>query len=332
MALPFVPYHELDGRPNVVVDGSRAPGTVLTLSHWPHSGTPAELAADTSAEIAFRYLDRPDLHVRAEAVSNNHFDEDGLTSVYVLADPHGALARRALVEDVARAGDFATPRTREAARIAFAISALADATTSPLDPALFDLAYPEHCGRLYEELLPRLPDLLDEPDKARDLWEAEDAHYEDSRRAIVDGRVTIAEIPDVDLAVVDLDESWAERTVHRFAQTNRGAVHPMAVHGATERFRLLYRRGRHYQVQFRYETWVQYASRTPMARVDLAPFAARLDEREDGRHWSFDGASEILPSLRLEGDAPSGWEPDRFRDALVAFLRAAPPAWNPYGD
>jgi hypothetical protein len=77
---------------------------------------------------------------------------------------------------------------------------------------------------------------------------------------------------------------------------------------------------------------VQYASRTPLARVDLTPFAARLDELEDGHHWSFDGASSILPSLRLEGDGPSAWHPDRLRDELVSFLRAAPPAWYPYGD
>jgi hypothetical protein len=29
----YVPYHLLDGRPSVVVDGSPAPGTVLTVTH-----------------------------------------------------------------------------------------------------------------------------------------------------------------------------------------------------------------------------------------------------------------------------------------------------------
>jgi hypothetical protein len=119
--------------------------------------------------------------------------------------------------------------------------------------------------------------------------------------------------------------------VHRFAQTNRGAVHPMAVHGATDRFRLLYRRGRSYEVQYRYESWVQYASRAPMPRVDLAPFAARLDEHEHTGHWRFDGVDFILPSLRLDGAAESALDPDRFRDELAVFLRAAPAAWDPYG-
>ena len=38
--------------------------------------------ADTSTANVFNYLDRPDLHVPAEVVSNNHFDEDGLVGIY----------------------------------------------------------------------------------------------------------------------------------------------------------------------------------------------------------------------------------------------------------
>ncbi|MGH2829107.1 MAG: DUF6687 family protein [Actinomycetota bacterium] len=71
----YIPWDDLDGRPSIVVDGYPAEGTVLTLSHWRGAGTPEELADDLSTQIAFRYLDRPDLAVVADAVSNNHFDE-----------------------------------------------------------------------------------------------------------------------------------------------------------------------------------------------------------------------------------------------------------------
>ena len=36
-------------------------------------------------------------------------------------------------------------------------------------------------------------------------------------------------------------------------------------------FALLVVRGRRYRFTYRYETWVQYRSRRPKARVDLAP-------------------------------------------------------------
>jgi hypothetical protein len=78
----FVPYGQTIGIPNVIVDGTANIGTVLTLSHWRRSGTPEELASDTSAEIVFKYLDSPHLHVTAEAVSNDHFDENGLIGVF----------------------------------------------------------------------------------------------------------------------------------------------------------------------------------------------------------------------------------------------------------
>ena len=82
----FVPYDHAT-IPNIVVDGSANDHTLLTLSHWPQSGTPVELKADTSAKIAFNYLDSPRFHVACEAVTNNHFDQDGLVGVYALQPP-----------------------------------------------------------------------------------------------------------------------------------------------------------------------------------------------------------------------------------------------------
>ena len=50
----FVPYHELnDSTPNIIVDGAAGPGTVLTLSHWPKSGTPEALKRDTFRRDCF---------------------------------------------------------------------------------------------------------------------------------------------------------------------------------------------------------------------------------------------------------------------------------------
>jgi hypothetical protein len=70
----YIPYQELKELPNIIVDGSGNQHSVLVLSHWPRSGTSQEFKDDLSAQIVFRYLDRPDLQVSVEAVSNNHFD------------------------------------------------------------------------------------------------------------------------------------------------------------------------------------------------------------------------------------------------------------------
>ena len=187
----FVPYEELGDTPNIVVDGSGNAATVITLSHWPKSGTPRALKADSSAEIVFNYLDAPEFHVDAEVVSNNHFDEDGLVGVFSLIEPAAASAMRDLLVDVARAGDFATYRDRRAACIAFTVSAFADPGTSPLDPAIFDLPYAGQCAALYRELLPRLVEIVTDTERFRRYWQDEERVLEESEQAIRDGRVTI---------------------------------------------------------------------------------------------------------------------------------------------
>src|SRR3954451_20485008 len=115
LPLRFLPYADTVDLPNVIVDGAANVGTRLTLSHWPGSPTPPELLADLSAEIAFRAADEPERFAGLEVVSNNHFDQDGLASVYALVEPDGARARREHVIDVARAGDFGTFTSRDAA-------------------------------------------------------------------------------------------------------------------------------------------------------------------------------------------------------------------------
>ena len=77
-----------------VVDGKAQRSSMLTLSHWPWNATPPELMRDTSTDIVFAYLDAVEHHQNIELVSNSHFDEDGLLSMYALVDPENDLVGR----------------------------------------------------------------------------------------------------------------------------------------------------------------------------------------------------------------------------------------------
>ena len=58
--------------------------------------------------MAFAYVEAGGgRHGAATVVSNNHFDQDGLVGVFALSFPEEAEARRDLLVEVARAGDFA---------------------------------------------------------------------------------------------------------------------------------------------------------------------------------------------------------------------------------
>jgi hypothetical protein len=329
--LRFVAYDDLGDTPNVVVDGAAAASTRLTLSHWPGSPTPPEVRDDLSAQIAFHALEHRGWFDGIDIVSNNHFDQDGLASVYALVDPVGALARRDLVIDVARAGDFATFANRDAARIAIALACFEDPDSSPLGAAALRGSYSETTALLYRELLPRFTEILDNPEAHRALWEQEDAHLSESIAAIEQGVVRIDENEALDLAVVTVPEQWSARATHRFTQEWTEAVHPMAVNNATERLRILLVQGHRYRLELRYETWVMLVSHTVLARPDLRPLAAALDSAEPGAtEWEADPPSALAPQLRITGGGASDLSPELVITAVERFLTTAPAAWDPF--
>jgi hypothetical protein len=316
--MQYVPFEELDGRPNLVVDGYPTGGTVLTLSHWRGSGSPAELAGDLSTLIALNYLDRPEMRVAVDAVSNNHFDQDGVCGIWAVLHPEAAQARRELLGDVASAGDFATYRDRRAARVAMAMAAYENPKFSALGAEIVARPYPEQTAALFDEILPRVEEMLDHPERYRELWEEGDAHLDRGEAAVREGRVPIEERPEIDLAVVTVPEDEPDGDEAEWT----GGIHPMAVHNATRRLRILVVKGRRYALRYRYETWVEYVSAPTMPRIDLAPLAARLSE-EDGARWSFDGVDEIMPALRREDRGESAIEPARVRAEVESFLAAS---------
>jgi hypothetical protein len=277
--------------------------------------------------MAFAYLDTYDLHDPATAVSNNHFDQDGLVSLYILIHPEAALERQGLLIDIARAGDFATFDLRAAARISMALSAYATPGRSPIT----DLAdYAAMTSQLYEELLDRFDDICDNPDDYQELWAEESATLDASEAALATGKVTLDEVLDVDLAVITVPErgSWAGG--HRFAGQWVSGLHPMALYNATDRFAVLTVRGQSYEFTYRYETWVQYRSRRPRPRRDLSMLAERLNAEESSGRWVGEQASALTPTLKLYGTEQSEIDPIRFRSLLEDHLRHEQPAWDPY--
>jgi hypothetical protein len=157
----LVPQEDLAGAPNVVVDGPLLPGTVLSLSHWRGSATPEALRDDTSALIVLRYLaadaDGPEVH----AVTNNHYDEDGLFAIWLLLErpPVGSPAR-ALAVAAAEAGDFGTWTDPWAPRVAIASMAMAERGVTPFPEVgriLATAGAVDPAGRLYRAIACRVP-------------------------------------------------------------------------------------------------------------------------------------------------------------------------------
>ena len=315
--MKFESYERTNGVPNIIVDGTANAGTLLTLSHWRQSGTPQPLLADTSAEIVFKYLDSPQFHVDVSAVSNNHFDEDGLVGVFSLIDPEFASRYRGLLIDVATAGDFGVVRDPLAARIVFILSAFADPERSPLPKPIFKRRYPDYAAALYEELLKLLPDIVEKTGNYHSLWWNEDEQWRASEDLCDSDDVTITEKPELDLAIVRMPEGLAR-------------CHPFSIHSRTQSSRLIYLQGQRVEFQYRYESWVRLASYRPLLRADLDPLAEELNREDDaGGKWKFDGVDHISPRFSREGNS-SILDSKVVVSRIEEFLRTAPPAWDPY--
>lgn len=310
----FLPADRAAGVPHVVVDGALLPGTVLSLSHWPGSGTPAALAADTSALIVDRYLRAGAAGPEVGAITNNHYDEDGLLGIWMLMErPGEGSPERELAIAAAEAGDFGTWTDPWAARVAIAAMRMAERATTPFPEvgrALARAGGRDPAGDLYLAILPRTGGLLADPERYRFLWSPEWALIEADIALLDAGEAGIEDHPGADVAIV---------------RTPR-PLHDMAVHPRTPRMRILTATPDGTLVlRHRYETWVVYASRRLAPRVDLAPLLPRLQalERNPGA-WRFDGVEPIRPRLYL-GDpqgrpVPSSLGPARLADELAGFL------------
>jgi hypothetical protein len=314
------------------VDGPPAPGSVLVLSHWPNSPTPARLAADTSAEIVFSWLATEGGRGAPEACSNDHLDQDGLVSLFAATRPEQAWPRRRLLAEVARAGDFACFACEEAAKVSFALASLADPQRSPLEAARAPAPYWERCASLYAELLGRLPELADRPEAHRWAFEEELAAYAVSRALLEAGRASLEERRELDLAVVRLPEGLAPVEATRFFARQNWPLHPAAVYNSTACSRVLFAAGRRYRLVFRYETWVRLASWRPPPRVELTGLARLLEAAEAGScRWRADPVGDLEPQLTTGPGDESSLGLGRLLGLVGAHLLRAPKAWDPWG-
>lgn len=325
----YVPYGpELEREPNVVVDGYGNDATVLVLSHWPRSKTPPELRADTSTEIVINYLRSPDrdrYRQGAEAVSNNHFDVDGLMSVWAMLNPDAALDHTERLVAMAECGDFDRWSGEHATKAVCALYGLESLPSSPLRQGLAGVRdYLERTAYLYRETLPLVQSLLDEVDGLEEYWRPEYDKVQAGRELFARGEATVQEEAELDLAIFELPHE----------------VHDIALYEQTQCTRVaLVIDGERYQVRYRYESWVELQSRKPPPRIDLKPFADRLQaiEGNDGE-WAADEVHRTLPRVRLRGPeggtSPSSLTPGLFVKLLMSYLREsasnADLLWSPH--
>ena len=145
-------------------DGKVA-GAALDVTHWPDHETPDSLYADTSTEIALnmakaRLVNGEYAAFDTAVVVNNHYDTDGVLSVWACTHPEEALKHWELMVAGAEAGDFGEWSSDLGVKLDLALSAMC---TDEDDEG-------------YGTALARLPELLhdfntNEGAQCKDLWQ-----------------------------------------------------------------------------------------------------------------------------------------------------------------
>ncbi|HET6278105.1 MAG TPA: DUF6687 family protein [Candidatus Polarisedimenticolia bacterium] len=288
----FTYYDErLASLPFLCVDGVVPTG--LNLSHWPGNRTPPHLKADTSTEMALKLARDPGRAAWLRGVSivtNNHFDTDGLLSVYAVLHPEQALGHAEALVQAARTGDFGEFNTAEAFKFDAIVSAFDDDAISPIAGRIRDRPEHERYQIIYDHLLELLPDLLAATGRYQPLWSKPLAEL---MRSLLSVR-SMARVREHDAARLTVIE--ADRPIDRMARFNIARHHRV----------LTAERSPHgwiYEMAFQVHSWFDTVTPPRGGRIDLADMAAAFDALESGREgcWTYTGNDALDARLYRAG-------------------------------
>lgn len=295
MAKKFVPYNELAMYEQVIVVDSFHPDA-LVLSHWRGAPKVEEIHADTSTAIVLNSLEQkiPDTS-SYPYVTNNHFDVDGFLGIWALCNPEKALHNSPLLRKMALIGDFrelslATEEDHLALKLVCWINTVERerfyAPFASYEPGKNEVRL---CVNKYQFFLQQFGKALQNPDEFKHDWQEEYEQVVKDMQVLEAPESKIRLLEDLRLLVVETPEP-----LHYYALFSQSAPTDMVL--------TMYSNNR-YELEYKYTTWVDCATRTSYPRLDLQPLANILNRHEEGSFlWRCDKLTDTGPILRLSGE------------------------------
>lgn len=328
-------YHSgLDGVAKLSVDGTVS--NSVHFSHWQGNETPAEVKADTSTEIALNLIASPNrktLTKGIELVTNNHFDTDGVLSVWTMLNDERALQLRDKLMPAAEAGDFSEFTNEDAIRASIAIQGsdqpiTADDAGSPLARQLAGAAVDDD-ARAYELVLPEVERLLTRTGDYESLWRGPWTQIETSINSFERGESKIEEFADARFSLVTVARDIfgasgfdPEQHAAPFTAISRYAK------GELFLIAIPYQSGWAYRIDYPYYSWAETIVRPRIERRNFARLVSRLNQLESRGpgQWALD-TSELSSAVKFISSnsrlAASVMPPDQVADVVTAELAAS---------
>src|SRR6266496_562033 len=285
----FEYYHPgLDNTPKLSVDGTVS--NSIHFSHWEGNQTPSEVKADTSTEIALNLVASPNknrLTQGIELVTNNHFDTDGVLSVWTLLTGERALDLRDQLICGAEAGDFSEFSSPQGVRASIVIQGSDQASPnndkgSPLARKLAGKDVDED-AQAYELVLPEVERVFRNIDNYEPLWRDGWEQIVNAIQSFEAGRSRVQEQSGGQLSLVTLapdvfSESGFNPTRHAPPYT---AISRYA-RGKLFLITTPVKDGWVYRLDYPYYSWAETVKRPSIQRRDLSLSLKRLNDLEPG--------------------------------------------------
>ncbi len=314
--------------PKLSVDGTV--DNAIHFSHWNGNETPASVKADTSTEIALNVVgaaNRDELTRGIELVTNNHFDTDGVLSVWTMLNGERALVMPEKLIAAAEAGDFCELSSIDGVRASIVIQGSdspTDKSGSPLARKLAGETVTDE-ARAYELVLPHVESVITRTGDYEELWRDSWARIEAALDSFAKGESSVEEDTIAKLSLVTLaPQVFGAMGFDRY---HHSAPFTAISHHARGKLFLIgtpLNDGWAYRVDYPYYSWAETVVRPRIERGDFGAVISRLNELEQSTigRWQID-TSELSSAIKFRGDDGMLAESKLAPDAVAEHLRAA---------
>lgn len=317
------------GLPKLSVDGTV--DNAIHFSHWHGNETPESVKADTSTETVLNVVEAPnraELTRSIDLVTNNHFDTDGVLSVWTMLTGERALDLRAPLIAAAEAGDFSEFSSVDGVRASIVIQGSDSPTDKSGSPLAQQLAGAPITDEAQEYLLvlPHIEQVIKHTNQYENLWRDSWARIETALDSFAKGESRVEELSEAKLSVVTLDPAIfgakgfdPDRHAAPFTAISNHA------HGELFLIATPLNGGWAYRIDYPYYSWAETVVRP---RIERRNFAALVDTLNNGEKsvagsWRID-SSELSSAVKFSDNegrlASSALTPDSVAQRVRAEL------------
>jgi hypothetical protein len=290
--------------PKLSVDGTV--DNSVHFSHWHGNKTPESVKADTSTETVLNLVaapNRAELTRSIDLVTNNHFDTDGVLSVWAMLAGERALPLRKELIAAAEAGDFSELSSVDGVRASIVIQG----SDSPIDKSGSPLAAKLAGGPVEDEahayllVLPQVEQVITRTDDYEELWRDSWRRIEMALESFAKGDSRVEEFADARLSLVTLAPQIFGPDGFNPAR-DAAPFTAVSHHAKGELFLIAtpLNGGWAYRIDYPYYSWAETVVRPAIVRPDLSSLMAELNDLEPGAagKWRID-SSELASAAKF---------------------------------